>query len=75
MYNHQLHQQINGILQKNNIDIAGKDNLFYIRMMTSADAIHRLYNEIYGGHPMANDLFEQLLAGIIQAYVGRSEAL
>ncbi|MGZ3767777.1 MAG: alpha-amylase family glycosyl hydrolase, partial [Mucilaginibacter sp.] len=59
----------------NNIDIAGKDNLFYIRMMTGADAIHSLYNEIYGGHPLADDLFEQLLAGIIQAYLGRSEAL
>ena len=75
MYNHQLHQQINHILQKNKIDIAGKDNLFYIRMMANADSIYHLYKEIYQQHPKATELFNQLIETIIAAYLNRSDVL
>ena len=75
MYNHQLHQQINAVLQKNKIDIAGKDNLFYIRMMANADTIYHLFNEIYSKHPKAAEFFNEMIEVIIQAYLTRSEIL
>ncbi|MGE5108307.1 MAG: amylosucrase, partial [Sphingobacteriales bacterium] len=75
MYNYQLHQQINSILQKNKIDIAGKDNLFYVRMMANADSIYYLYNEIYGHQPNTIDLFNQMIEVIIRAYLTRSDTL
>jgi amylosucrase len=75
VYNHQLHQQINKILQKNDIDIAGNDNLFYVRMMANAGAIQDLYEELYGRHPRSPEFFEQLVEVIISAYVNRSGTL
>ena len=75
MYDHQLHQQINFVLQKNKIDIAGKDNLFYVRMMANADTICNLYNEIYRHHPKAPDWFIAIIEVIIQAYLNRAEIL
>lgn len=71
MYNHQLHQRVNSILNQYNLDIAGTDNAFYIRLMTSADTIQDLYHEIYGSHAAAAPVFEQLLLNITKAYATR----
>ncbi|MBI1780387.1 MAG: alpha-amylase [Sphingobacteriales bacterium] len=75
MYDRQLHQHINSILLQNKIDIAGKDNLFYVRMMANADTLSYLYNEIYSKHPESAVLFDQLIETIIKAYVNRPEAM
>jgi len=75
VYSPSLHQEINTILQKNNIDIAGADNGFYMRMIANADAIFDLYNEIYGDHPAGADSFSKLILVIIQAYKTRSAIL
>jgi amylosucrase len=74
VYNHQLHQRVNSILSQYNIDIAGTDNAFYIRLMTSADTIQDLYQEIYGSHAAVAPVFEQLFLNIIKAYSKRPAA-
>jgi amylosucrase len=75
VYDHQLHQRINHILHQHKIDIAGKDNYFYIRMMANADSIYELYKEIYGSSTAAEKYFSQLINVMVQGYLKRSETL
>jgi amylosucrase len=75
VYNYSLHQQINKGLQKSGIDIGGKDILFHTRFIANATAIHGLYMELYGHHPKAKQVFEQLLQRISSAYSERTDAL
>ncbi len=75
MYNYALHQQINTILQKNKIDVAGSSNLFYTRFIANAASIHALYKELYGHHPAADIHFEKLIETIAAAWQQRSPAL
>lgn len=75
MYDRQLHQHINTLLQQNKIDIAGKDNLFYVRMMANADSLSHLYKEIYGNYPSSAALFDQLIETIVAAYINRPDAM
>lgn len=75
MYTSQIHQLINTCLQKKQIDIAGKDNLFYTRFVANTAAIHYLYNLLYQQHPQSEQLFEQLIQTITDAYINRPEAL
>ena len=71
MYQYDLHQKINELLQKQKMAIALKDNLFYSRLLANASAINALYNELYAGHDGADDYFEQLILTIISAYKNR----
>ena len=75
MYNAALHQQVNQLLQHNNIDIGGKDNLFYTRFIANATAIHFLYNELYKSHPENETGYLRLLQSIINAYTNRGSDL
>ena len=75
MYNPQLHQLINNCLQKKQIDIAGKDNLFYTRFVANTASIYSLYNELYKQHPQGKILFTQLINTITDAYQQRPVAL
>ncbi|WP_295674806.1 amylosucrase [uncultured Mucilaginibacter sp.] len=75
MYNSSIHQQVNAALQKNNIDIAGADNLFYTRMIANADAVYNLYNEIYSNHAAGKSAFDELIEVIINSYKTRSSVL
>lgn len=75
MYNYALHQLINTSLAKHRIDIGGKDNLFYTRMLTNAYAIRALYKELYDHHPQSEELFRSLIGSVIKAYKDRSQAL
>ena len=75
MYNPQLHQRINNCLQKKQIDIAGKDNLFYTRFVANTASIYFLYNELYKQHPQGEILFTQLINTITDAYQQRPVAL
>lgn len=74
MYNYKLHQKINLELQKQELDISGKDNLFYTRFMANASALHALYMDLYERHPKALIRFDELISMIIGAYKSRSEA-
>jgi amylosucrase len=75
VYNPILHQQINAALQKNKLDIAGADNLFYVRMIAGAENIYGLYNEIYGNHPKGAESFGKLIELVIGAYNARPDIL
>jgi amylosucrase len=74
MYTAKLHLQINKILQQNNIDIAGADNLFYTRFVANAAAIHHLYFNLYGHHAKKDEQFALLIQTITNAYLNRPAA-
>ena len=75
MYNKQLHQQINNVLQQEKIDVAGADNLFFTRFIANATAIHALFYEIYGQHSDRDIFFDELIRLIARSYTNRSAAL
>jgi amylosucrase len=75
VYNPQLHQQINSVLQQEQVDIAGKDNLFFTRFIANATAIHALFHEIYGQHPDSSIYFDELLRLIARSYINRPEQI
>jgi amylosucrase len=75
VYNSQIHQLINTCLQKKQIDIAGKDNLFYTRFVANTAAIHYLYTQLYQQHAAGNELFVKLIDTIADGYRSRSAAL
>jgi hypothetical protein len=71
VYNPRIHQLINKTLQQKNIDIVGKDNLFYTRFVANAATMHLLYSELYGRHPQQEKIFIQLVDTIAAAYIKR----
>lgn len=75
MYDPKLHQLINSCLQKKQIDIAGKDNLFFTRFVANTATIHDLYNQLYEHHPKSKALFIQLVNTIADAYIKRRDDL
>ena len=75
MYQYDLHQKINALLQKQKLAIASKDNLFYSRFMANASAINALYNELYDGHENGETSFEKLVSTIVDAYISRSAVM
>ncbi len=75
MYNHQLHQQINTVLQNEQIDIGGKDNHFFTRFIANATAIDALFHEIYGRDEKGNAWFNQLIHLIARSYLNRPAKL
>ena len=75
MYRHSLHTKIHTILSAADIDIAGRDSLFYTRLVASAASIHDLYRELYGAHPAGDDQFLKLIETLVAAHKERPEAL
>jgi len=75
VYNYQLHQQITESLQQNELDIAGKDNLFYTRFVANTSAISSLYNELYGHHAKSKEIFSSLIETISNGYKKRPDVL
>jgi len=75
VYNYPLHQQIIESLQQNELDIAGKDNLFYTRFVANTSAISALYNELYGHHTKSKEIFSILIQTITDGNKQRSNAL
>ena len=75
MYDHRLHQQIENVLAKHNIDSNNADRLFYARLLSNGSIILLLYNQIYSQHPKAEELFEKLLEVITTSYIHRVEDL
>jgi amylosucrase len=75
VYNHQLHQQINTVLHNEQIDIGGKDNLFFTRFIANATAIDALFHDIYGRNGRGTEYFDQLIRLIATSYLQRPEQL
>ena len=75
MYIPQLHQQINTALLKSELDIAGDDNQFYVRMLASAETVNNLYQELYNKQPNGESFFAGLIEVVINAYKVRSPQL
>ena len=75
MYNYELHQQITENLKQNELDIAGKDNLFYTRFVANTSAISALYNELYGPQAKSQEIFSKLIQTIVHGYKQRPDAL
>lgn len=75
MYNRAVHTHINNIVRKNKLAVAGKDNLFYARVLANAYHIHELYMQLYSSHEKSNEAFDRLVQTIIDAYQNRPGAL
>ena len=63
------------ILKKNKIAVAGKDNLFYTRMIANASNIHELYMQLYDASCKGAEAFDKLIQTIINAYKNRPDVL
>lgn len=75
MYNYHLHKHINAVLHQEGIDIANRDNAFYVRFIANAPSLESLYDEVYGNHPQRNKYFSRLIENIIRAYKKRPAPL
>ncbi len=75
MYNPFLHRLIDKYVQLHQLDIAGSDNIFYVRLLAGINSIHSLYYEVYPYHQKRDDFFEALIAGLFKAYQERSSVL
>jgi amylosucrase len=75
VYNRELHKQINEILHKQQINIAGEDNMFFTRFIANATTIDALFREIYGPHPGYKYFFNRLLHLIVTSYINRTAEL
>ena len=75
MYYHQLHTDLNKILLHSGLDIAGKDNAFYMRFITSIKPVKDLFDGLYGQKPESDKHFEWLLSTVVKAYRDRSDEL
>ena len=75
MYNPKIHQLINASLQQKQVDIAGKDNLFFTRFVANTASIYFLYSELYKSHPKSAEMFKRLIETITDAYQKRSASL
>ena len=75
MYNHSLHNRIHLSCKQNGLDLNGKDNLFYTRLIANTAAIYELYEEVYGNHPKKERLFDELIDTIIKAHKERADSL
>lgn len=74
-FDQNLHENTARILKEQGIDINGKDNAFYARMMSAIDTMVHLFREIYGQHPKADQLFEQLISTMASAHLQRGDDL
>ena len=74
-FNKSLHEYVNRILANKKIDITGKDNAFYTRLMSAIDTIDHLYREIYGHNPNADEMYEQLIHTLIDGHQSREMEL
>lgn len=75
MYQYQLQQFITERCEKNQLDIAGSDRSFFIRMISNAITLETLYNTIYGNHPARDNKFPELLEILIRSHKERTDLL
>lgn len=75
MYTFGVHEHINALLKEQKIDVGGKDNLFYTRMLANTSPILELYLQLYEHHPSAELLFDDVVKTMIAAYKKRTAVL
>ena len=75
MYNRSLHTGVHKAVLEAGLDIAGKDNAFYIRLMANLVAISDLYQQLYGQVADGRSQFADLVQLLIRAYKERGEDL
>jgi len=74
-FDQNLHENVTRIALEEKIDTTGKDNPFYVRLMSDIDSISHLYREIYGQHQHTDSLFESIIKTVISGYKSRESAL
>jgi amylosucrase len=75
MYNRSLHTGVHKAVVEAGLDIAGKDNAFYIRLMANLVAINDLYQQLYGQVGGGGLQVADLVQLMIRAYKERGEEL
>lgn len=75
MYNRSLHTGVHKAVLEAGLDVAGKDNAFYIRLMANLVAINDLYQQLYGQVAGGRSQFADLVQLMIRAYKERGEDL
>ncbi|MEO6221240.1 MAG: alpha-amylase family glycosyl hydrolase, partial [Ginsengibacter sp.] len=75
MYDYKIHKKVAEIIARRSLEITDEQNSFYTRLNANVYFIHSLYNELYGRHTNANELFEEIIETIIAAYNQRSSGL
>jgi amylosucrase len=75
MYNRSLHTGVHKAVIEAGLDIAGKDNAFYVRLMANVVAIHELYQQLYGQVGGGGLQVADLVKLMIRAYKERGEDL
>ena len=73
MYNRSLHTGVHKAVVEAGLDIAGKDNAFYVRLMANLGAIDDLYQQLYGQVADGRSQFANLVQLMIRAYKERGE--
>ncbi|TAG99898.1 MAG: hypothetical protein EAZ17_06915 [Sphingobacteriales bacterium] len=72
MYNRSLHIGVHKAVVEAGLDIAGKDNSFYVRLMANLVAINDLYQQLYGQVGGDGLQVADLVKLMIRAYQERS---
>lgn len=75
MQNESITIRVNELLKSANLDIAGTDNAFYVRMISGCEEMHHLYDSIYKHHAYRDESFDNLAQSIIRAYSTRKDSL
>ncbi|MEP7230020.1 MAG: amylosucrase [Ginsengibacter sp.] len=75
MYDYKIHSEVTKLAVKHSLEKAGQDNPFYTRLIANAEAIHALFDEIYGQQEHSKKNFKQLLETIMDAYADRAKRL
>jgi amylosucrase len=70
-----LRQKIITMLAAAGLDEKKKDQAFTSRLFHHLPVIHRLFGEIYSGHPDAENQFSQLIHSLIKGYQNREKDL
>lgn len=75
MNQYNLHTHITKLCDKHQLDIAGADKYFYIRLVANAITVHELFLIIYGNHPNCNSKFVELIEIFIVSHKQRPAVL
>lgn len=75
VYNPTIHQLIKSILHEKQVDIAGKDKLFFTRFVANTASIYSLYGELYEDHSKSAEIFKRLIETITEAHQKRTASL
>lgn len=75
MYSSYLHPLISKKLTRKNLDLVGKDNLFFTRFIANAADIRSLFDGLYGHRADKDIHFEKLIEIVCEAYTKRPQSL